>query len=325
MAENKLNNLYNLLKADSNYSSAKVLESPETFKQSFSSDDKINNLYNLLKKDEKYSSAQVLKTPDTFKESFFSSVPETTVPEEEEKGLFSKALDFVTSPDLYLMTSVSSLYNLYRSSTEDERTQSFNKASSVKLDKSKSPEERSEEISNLIRENEAVLRPKEKPEYQGNAYSRFYNVPFGESGVSEEEQNKSYNESVARLGYKQELSPEDKIIYTKTKDPLSFEDREILDSEKLKIQQHYDKSILGIKKVYDERIKLAKFSKGPLASLAENITSTFSDVLEDQEIKSIEKERDLKIKELQEKKNKTLALPCIILIFCSPHSMITIA
>ena len=84
MAENKLDNLYKLLKADSNYSSAKVLESPETFKQTFSSDDKINNLYSLLRNDKKYSSAEVLKTPDIFKQTFFSPVDKTTVPKKEE-------------------------------------------------------------------------------------------------------------------------------------------------------------------------------------------------------------------------------------------------
>ena len=74
----KLDNLYNLLKNDKNYSSAKVLKDPETFKNSYSTEESMGNLYNLLRKDDKYSSAAVLESPDMFKKSFFGIEPTPT-------------------------------------------------------------------------------------------------------------------------------------------------------------------------------------------------------------------------------------------------------
>ena len=54
----KLDNLYNLLKKDTNYSNAKVLTSPETFKSSFGTEESMDKLYNLLKADNKYSTSE---------------------------------------------------------------------------------------------------------------------------------------------------------------------------------------------------------------------------------------------------------------------------
>ena len=81
----KLDNLYNLLKKDTNYSNAKVLASPEAFKNSFGTEESMDKLYGLLKADTKYSSASVLSSPDIFKKSFFNIEP---IPEKEPAGFF---------------------------------------------------------------------------------------------------------------------------------------------------------------------------------------------------------------------------------------------